>query len=150
MHSSLTVSDYLLDLDKDKNEDYGVLTPMKLIKLVYLCHGWMLGLYEQPLLVDNVEVWRYGPVVPGLYRAVKKFRSNSVCGPLSREKGEFDDNEKSVMDQVFKIYSRYSGIELSRLTHAPGTPWGKMREDGREIIPNDIIQAHFQGLAQRG
>lgn len=146
MHSSLTVADYLLELEKKKN---GIgLTPMQLIKLVYLCHGWMLGLYGRPLLVDSIEAWRYGPVISGLYHAVKQFRADLVTTQLSDDKSEFNENEKSVMRQVFKIYGDYTGIQLSRLTHAPGTPWSHIRNAGREIIPNDLIKEHFLQLAE--
>ncbi len=31
---------------------------MQLIKLVYLCHGWTMGLYSRPL-IENVEAWQY-------------------------------------------------------------------------------------------
>lgn len=151
MHSSLTIADYLLERGKkNENTDKPItLTPMQLIKLVYLCHGWMIGLYKQPLLVDSVEAWRYGPVIAGLYHAVKKFGSGPVRGPLSKDKVEFNKQEKSVMNQVFDIYGKFTGIELSSLTHAPGTPWSKMWYAGREIIPNDLIQEHFAGLAKQ-
>lgn len=149
MYSSLTIANYLLEKGKNNGEEATTLTPMQLIKLVYLCHGWMLGLYGRPLLLENVEVWRYGPVISGLYRSVRVFRSGPVKGSLSNEKGEFGNEEKNVMDQVLEIYGRYSGIQLSRLTHAPGTPWSEMQEAGKEIIPNELIQVHFQELANK-
>ena len=147
MHSSLVVADHLLALEQKKKSSQG-LTPMQLIKLVYLCHGWMLGLYGRPLLVDSIEAWRYGPVIVGLYQAVKQFRASPVIGRLSEDKGNFDDEEESVMEQVFKIYGGRSGFELSRLTHAPDTPWSVVRNAGWEIIPNDMIKEHFQELAE--
>ena len=156
MHSSLTIADYLLDKSKNnKNNDEQLitLTPMQLVKLVYLCHGWMLGLYGRPLLTESVEVWRYGPVVAGLYRTYRTLKgstSGPVSGPLSEDTGKFDEQEKSVMDQVFKIYGRYTGLELSSLTHAPGTPWRKMHKAGKEIIPNDLIESHFRELSEQG
>lgn len=156
MHSSLTVADYLLKRGKNRQRDGESapvsLTPMQLIKLVYLCHGWMLGLYARPLLVDSVEAWRYGPVVAGLYHAVREFRGNPVSTdePLSVDNGNFDKQEQSVMNQVFDIYSKYTGIQLSSMTHAPGTPWTKVSKPGViTVIPNDLIQDHFAQLAQQ-
>ena len=46
-------------------------TPMHIIKLVYLSHGWMLGLHDTPLLWEPVEAWQYGPVVPSVYHLYK-------------------------------------------------------------------------------
>ncbi|WP_131993555.1 type II toxin-antitoxin system antitoxin SocA domain-containing protein [Dokdonella fugitiva] len=40
---------------------------MQLLKLVYLCHAWTLGLLGRPLLREEVQAWRYGPVFPALY-----------------------------------------------------------------------------------
>lgn len=152
MHSSLTVAQYLLN-KADRIER--PLTPMQIIKLVYLCHGWMLGLYRRPLIEDDVEAWRYGPVIRRLYSAVKHYRSEPIVKPLMQDSdvaNEFDENEKDVMDQVFDIYGKYTGIELSKLTHAPGTPWSEIRsadDTGWEVIPNHLIEKHFRGLAQQ-
>ena len=152
MHSSLTVADYLLDRGKNKkNADQQPITlkTLQLIKLVYLCHGWMLGLYGKPLLVESVEVWRYGPVIAAVYRVARKFTSNTVVGPLTNDKGKFTKQEQSVMNQVFDVYGKFTGEQLSTLTHAPKTPWSEMEAAGREIIPNDLIQKHFSELAQQ-
>ena len=48
------------------------LTPLEIIKLVYFCHGWMLGLYRRPLIKQNVQAWRYGPVVADVYHCLKQ------------------------------------------------------------------------------
>ena len=154
MHSSLTVADYLLDRASNHKNDSGAaepiaLKPLQVIKLVYLCHGWLLGLYGRPLLVENVEAWRYGPVLAVLYQAVKKFRRNQVNGPLTADNGVFDAQEKHVMDQVFDVYGRYTGKELSAMTHAPGTPWSQMPESNMCTIPNAIIKKHFEELARQ-
>ena len=42
-------------------------TPMHVIKLVYLAHGWMLGFTSRALINEAVEAWTYGPVVPSTY-----------------------------------------------------------------------------------
>lgn len=147
MHSSLVVADHLLSLEKEKSGPG--LTPMKLIKLVYLCHGWMLGLYDRPLLVDSIEAWRYGPVIAGLYHEVKHFRASPVTKRLSKDKGEFDEDEEDVMRQVFDIYGGYTAIRLSAMTHASDTPWRLVWDADREVIPNDIIKKHFQKLLER-
>ena len=37
-------------------------TPSQLMKLAYIAHGWMLALYQRPLITDRIEAWKYGPV----------------------------------------------------------------------------------------
>lgn len=118
MHSSL--AEYLLIKAEQTND---TLTPMQIVKLVYLCHGWMLGLHGRHLIEDDVEAWRYGPIIRILYTAVKKFRSHPVELPLiknAQAKNSFSDEEKDIMNQVFDIYGKRTGIQLSRLTMPRG------------------------------
>jgi len=55
---TLAVANYLIG--KAQSEGRSI-TPMQLIKLVYIAHGWTLGLYDQPLIGEQVEAWTYGP-----------------------------------------------------------------------------------------
>ncbi|WP_200905587.1 type II toxin-antitoxin system antitoxin SocA domain-containing protein [Methylobacterium sp. ARG-1] len=123
---------------------------MQILKLVYIAHGWRLGLYGKPLIKDEVQAWQYGPVIPRLYNAMRHFRSSPVVGPLSAPSSDtLNKNEKSIVEQVYNIYGDMSGPALSRLTHAPGTPWDMTYEDGEfgVEIPNDIIEDHYERLA---
>ena len=151
-HSCLSVARYILDKAQEQERS---LTPMKLIKLVYMAHGWMLGLYGRPLIRENAEAWKYGPVIRELYREIREFRNSpippsSVFPPNGEE--EFDDLEKSVMDQTVDIYGCYSAIRLSMMTHAKGTPWDIVyNEIGRDfVIPNDLIEEHYMQLYESG
>ena len=149
MHDSLTIANRFLDL---ASESDATLTPMQLLKLVYIAHGWRLGLYGKPLIRDEIQAWQYGPVVPKIYSAVRNFRSNPVVGQLSAPRDDkLNSNEASVVRQVFDIYGKMSGPALSRLTHAPGTPWARVYRDGKFgiPIPNDVIEDHYEGLAER-
>lgn len=150
MTDSSTVADRFLSLARERGV---TLTPMQLLKLVYIAHGWMLGLYRRPLIGEEIQAWQYGPVIPRLYNAIRGFRSQPVQGPLKSSNGpELDDEERSVVDQVFDIYGRMTGPELSRLTHAPGSPWALTYAPGAfgTVIPNDIIEDHYSRLAAAG
>ena len=149
MHSSRTVANRLLALAERHGD---TLTPMQLLKLVYIAHGWMLGLYGRPLIKDDVQAWQYGPVIPNLYNAVKGFRSQPVHGPLAAPPGDdLDASEQSVVDQVYEKYAPMSGPALSRLTHAKGSPWDLTYESDvfGVVIPNDIIEDHYRRLAAK-
>lgn len=56
------------------------LTNLSLQKLAYFAHGWHLALFDKPLLEENdaFEAWRYGPVLPELYHALKAFSNNNI------------------------------------------------------------------------
>lgn len=150
MNDSKKVANRLLEIAAEAGD---TLTPMQLLKLVYICHGWMLGLYGVPLIRDQIQAWKYGPVIPKLYDAVRHFRSQPVVGPLpiSGPDGDLIGIEDQVIRQSYDIYGKMSGPALSRLTHMPGTPWDQsFRPDEMAIeISNDLIEDHYQTLAQR-
>jgi uncharacterized phage-associated protein len=145
MHSAKQVANKLLELAK---ADGVALTPMQLMKLVYLCHGWMLGLYGRPLITDRIEAWTYGPVIPELYRLIKKYKSQPITEPLDCDPAKFDEKELDLVTQVYKKYGRKSGIALSQLTHQPASPWSKVWSLGsrNESIPSDLIEDYFAKL----
>lgn len=148
-HRSTQVANRLLEL---ASEDNNTLTPMQVIKLVYLCHGWMLGVKHRPLIRESVEAWRYGPVIPELYHAVKSYRDMPITVALAvgGNPADFDDDENFIIETVYKIYGRFSGPYLSTLTHQPDTPWHHIwHGDGDLRIPNDLIEAYYEGLVRR-
>ena len=122
--------------------------PLQVIKLTYLCHGWMLGLYNRPMSIQSVFAWRYGPVIPVVYDEVKRFGRNPVRSPLRWRDEGFDSLEDDLIQQVFDAYSEFSGIDLSMITHAEGTPWHQIwhREGKNAEIPNHIIEEHFVAI----
>lgn len=149
MHSSLAVANKLLKLAESSGKS---LTPMQVLKLVYMCHGWMLGLYGRPLISDKVEAWQYGPVIPNLYHSLKSYRASPVTNTLMQpvDEAEFGEEEESLISQVFNIYGDYSGPQLSTITHRAGSPWHAIWNSNGSTISNDLIQTHYEELAQRG
>ncbi len=147
MHSSVSVADRFLDLARAQED---ALTPMQLLKLVFLAHGWMLGLYGRPLISEEVQAWQYGPVIPKLYDAVRSFRSMPVTHVTS-PKEDFTDLESDIITQVYKLYGQKSGPELSRLTHLQGSPWHAVYKQGSfgTVISNDLIEDYYARLAAK-
>ncbi|QDX27224.1 DUF4065 domain-containing protein [Sphingomonas suaedae] len=148
MRDSRSVANRFLDLALERGD---AVTPMQLLKLVYIAHGWMLGLHGRPLIRDEVEAWQYGPVIPRLYNAIRRFRSQPVEGPLSAENAALDATEDSIVRQVYDIYGNRSGPALSRLTHQKGSPWDAVYDHGSygTVIPNDLIEDHYARLAKK-
>jgi hypothetical protein len=60
-----------------------------------------------------------------------------------------DHQEKDLIRQVYEIYGRKNGVQLSALIYRPGTPWHiTWRPDATEIpISNDLIAEHYGRLA---
>ena len=149
MKKSSQVANYLLKKALDRKD---TLTPMQVLKLVYMCHGWMLGLYGRHLIREDVEAWKYGPVIRELYHDIKSHRSHAITSLLEveGESPDFDEDEKDVIDQVYDNYYLYSGPELSRLTHMPSTPWDMTYNlsGQNSIISHDLIEEYYSNLAK--
>ena len=146
-HSSQSVAKYFL-LKAEEKYSMG-LSPMKIIKLVYIAHGWMLAVYSKPLINDRIEAWKYGPVIPKLYHVVKTYRDQPIEPHAIKMNidNEFNENEKALMDKVLEVYKQYSGIELSDITHSAGSPWDTTYNNlmGKEIS-NGLIEDYYRKI----
>ena len=135
-------------LKRDKRFDL-----LQLIKLCYLSYGWYLAYHGDALFREKIEAWRYGPVIPELYYALKHkgkpLPPNCLEGLADDNDHEFSDDMKELVNAVVGYYGRYKGVELSALTHKKGSPWDKIYKGEKfswVVIPKDVIKDHFDEL----
>jgi len=121
------------------------LSIMKLLKLIYIAHGWMLALYGRPLVHNRIEAWRHGPVIPDVYNALRP-QGIYVETLASVEPATIDEQAKHLIDQIYDMYSKMSAFRLSDLTHVEGGPWMVASQSGGNYapIPDDLIRQHYQ------
>lgn len=128
------------------------LTNLSLQKLAYFAHGWHLALIGQPLVNENFEAWRYGPVLPDLYHAFKGFSSNPIppSHPLVACQDQIDplSVKSQLIDRVLEVYGPYGSFGLVQLSHDQNGPWHEAYNDPlvSSIISNDSIRNYFMGL----
>jgi uncharacterized phage-associated protein len=152
MESPFSIANFFIR----KSFDTGVeVTPMKLIKLVYLAHGWHLGLNKLPLLSEPVMAWRYGPVIDSLYHYFKHFGTQQITSfAYGSDKSPFQLNNPEqitpLLERIWEVYHGYNGIQLSALTHENGSPWAQVWQDSfnrsntNKLIPNQLIQKYYE------
>ncbi|MES2449261.1 MAG: type II toxin-antitoxin system antitoxin SocA domain-containing protein [Pseudomonadota bacterium] len=147
MADARAVANRFLELATEQGKP---LTPMQILKLVYIAHGWMLGLTGRPLVDQPVEAWQYGPVIRDLYNAVRGFGRGAVRGPIVATPGNLAYDQDDMVKQVYNLYGAMDGIALSNITHMPETPWALTYRPGAfgTSIPNDLIAAHYKRLSQ--
>lgn len=122
------------------------LTNMQAQKLVYIAHGFSLAMLDEPLFIDKVQAWQFGPVIPDLYDELRKYGAGEITGrSLSRTRHIKPDTPKMmVIRAVWNSYGRFSGPELSSMTHQAGTPWSQTYTPGkRREIPNPRIKEYY-------
>jgi len=157
MENPLAVANYFIQKSMEIGE---LLTPMKLVKLVYIAHGWYLGLTGEPLINEAVEAWKYGPVVPSIYHTFKNYGGSPISQTASYITDSWQPVEYSLatpqlepfLDRIWEVYHGYTGVELSAMTHQNDTPWQQIWESkGKfslsETIPNDLIRVYYQTMA---
>lgn len=142
-HPALNVANYLLA----KSAPNGGLDALQTLKLSYIADGFVLGLLDQSLIEDDVEAWKYGPVIRKIYSSLPAGTTkvstigNGVAAPLQGD-------VQAVVDDVFQKYGSLSGVWLSSLTHREGTPWDLTwkRFGKNSIIPRELIQTHYRKI----
>ena len=146
-HDARSVANELIRRAHDAGRD---ITPLQVLKLAYYCHAWMLGLYHRPLLEQPIEAWRYGPIVPELYRSLRRYGGEPVRRPIDLESAAvterpYDPSEVNIINQVSEKYGPVSGNELSAMAHAIGTPWHQVWTTHRRdvVIPDPIIEDYY-------
>ena len=126
-------------------------TAMQINKLVYISHGWMLGLYNRSLITDDIEAWQFGPIIPKLYEALREYGGRHIDGVIDVEPSTIDPQVDDLLQQIFDIYGDLSGPTLSRITSNDNTPYDitcKMGGLG-QVISTDIICDHYQHLSRQ-
>jgi uncharacterized phage-associated protein len=148
VYDVLTVADAILKIAKARGQR---LTPMQLVKLTYIAHGWSLGLRGRDLFRNRIEAWQYGPVIPDLYHATKAFGRAPIplesVGDVSQVGVTPEDMQ--LLEGVYSKYGHLDGIALSYLTHKAGTPWTQVYRHGvmHIDIPDELIARHYRELA---
>jgi uncharacterized phage-associated protein len=135
-------------------EERKFVTQMKLQKLVYFAHGVHLAKYNTPLINEQIEAWKYGPVVPDIYRYYKLYGSNLISDigllPVNESALSiaFDKHAQDSINYTWKVLKDIDPIVLSQWTHIKHSPWGEVFQPNITNIPidNDSIKNYFKLL----
>lgn len=150
MNDVLTVADALLKIAKRHGKG---LTPMQLMKLTYLAHGWSLAIRSRGLFRNKIEAWQYGPIIPDLYHATRSHGLNPIPLEIINENDihqiQVSDDDRSFLSSVFDKYGHLDGVSLSYLTSQSGSPWDQIYRLGAPdiVIPDDLISQHYSERA---
>jgi uncharacterized phage-associated protein len=166
-YSAKAVANAFIDLAKKFPNQGNDLTPMKIQKLIYFAHGWHLSLAEKPLIDEQIQAWKFGPVVHSIYRAFRDFGNSPVSSYATEVKVENgrllteipkipeDSVAMKLVEKIWEVYGKYDGVQLSNATHQSDTPWSKVWErEGKEKlyvgIPDSEIKEYFDTQRKSG
>lgn len=166
---SLSVANYFIEKAIAESRP---ISPMKLQKLIYFAHGWHLALRDSPLIDEQVEAWKFGPVIPSVYTEFRPYGNSDitepgrawetipgddpfrmrVVTPRIDDDAEKADEVRPLLDRIWEVYGGCSAIQLSNATHLPDTPWDRVRQRYDGIfpkgtdIPTDYIEEYFRNI----
>lgn len=147
-YPAVTIANYFVRKGLEDNDLE--MTPMKVIKLTYIAHGWYLALTGNPLINEEVEAWRYGPVINSVYQAFKEYGKSRIKAPYSAVMLLNEGDDLKFLERIWEVYKGFTGLQLSSITHQPNTPWAKTwQAEFEKTIPNDLIKNHYEELAKK-
>lgn len=163
--SALSIANYFVDLAHKRGTE---IKPLRLMKLVYIAHGFMLALLDRSVLnprFDKVEAWKYGPVIPSVYHSFKIYGNNPIKEKTTifTDEKDVDGNveykivtpileDKEAMmvcDAVYMRYERFSDWDLVTFLHKSNSPWGLVYKEGEnKVIPDMYTRIYFKKLVE--
>ncbi|MBA5724650.1 Panacea domain-containing protein [Candidatus Liberibacter sp.] len=154
-HDSRAIANYIIE----KAPEYKIenLSPMKLIKLVYLAHGWSLAFSGISMVKQLPEAWTHGPVYPEIYCEVSKYTFRPVKDYIRDEltnqpyRATLADLQRDIIHRVLSTYGQKTAYELSDLTHLSGTPWEYTIDNIGNMcqIPLDVLKNYYVKALQK-
>lgn len=156
--SPTRIVNYFLRRGEKEGLDF---TNFALNKLAYIAEGWALAQLDESLFDEQIQAWRFGPVIPSVYHEFKRF--GNVTIPVGERAvhladGEIetpypDSNDEKlgqVLDNVWFLYADLTFDSLKKLTHQKGTPWYEAWNDKRGyegnrdiVITRSAMKKHF-------
>jgi len=130
MYDARQVANCILDIGDREGVS---LTHLALQKIIYFCHGMSYPKFGRPLLLNNIEAWKRGPVIRELYFCFNGFGDQKItdrarvldirtrCQEIIRY--DFPYEILRHLEETFRIYGPISAGRLVAMTHEKGTPW---------------------------
>ncbi len=148
---AMSVAKWFVDrANNDFVDEGGVaegLTNLKLQKLLYFAQAVSLSMKDKPIFEEKIEAWKFGPVVPDVYHALKGFNNQPI--DISAETQEIDSEAKALLENVWSVYGKFSAHELVNITHNH-LPWRKVYESGgmNKEITKESLKEYYADYYQ--
>ncbi len=116
-YSAALIADYFLSSKTP-------LTSMQVLKLVYIAHGYAMAYLDRPLIDGRIEAWRYGPVIPALYHALKGHGGDPInrliyCDTPIDDSKKFETQRLSIENALPRGVRRILDAVMKTYSHAP-------------------------------
>lgn len=114
---------------------------LQLQKILYFCQEKYVKETGTPLFDDLFEAWKYGPVVPEVYRSYSLWGGN--CIDRKNDDPVLISKEvQAIINPVIIEKMVKPAWQLVSETHVPDSPWYKIYDDGSgdgKVIPLEML-----------
>lgn len=124
------VCDYIIF--RVTGEGNGMLSHLKLQKILYYIQSWNLAFEKEPLFEGKFQAWIHGPVNRDVYNRFKdtKYIYSAIdMTDIKQDDLNFtnlDQKVKDHIDSVLEAYLPFGDIQLEKMTHRED-PWVEAR-----------------------
>ena len=148
MYTATAVAKYVINRCNVRNSP---ITNLKLQKILYYIQGYFFKYLGEAAFDDDIESWRYGPVVPSVYYEYCSYVSSEILVnyDLDDDVQEMykNKNDCKIINRVVDACETFSAIALVNKTHQEA-PWKDSYKEGARpatIISPESVRNFFEG-----
>jgi uncharacterized phage-associated protein len=137
MYLAITVAKYIVS--KCMREKSPI-SNLQLQKLLYLVQKESLAINDEPIFVDEIEAWRFGPAVPNVFFHFSGFGAMPIVMEYVVDK--IEDEDKSLIDDVVAQKKMVYPWDYLNEICGDGGAWCRVWDGGageRKVIPVEMI-----------
>jgi uncharacterized phage-associated protein len=123
--------------------------PMSLEKLVYYAQAFHFVLRDEPLFADELQAWKWGPVIPGVYKKYAAYGADPIILPLDGPATSLSKDIEKFLTEVVDFFCKHTAINLSRATHME-SPWIDAVHSSDNTISQLSLKHFYSSLIEDG
>ena len=122
---------------KKSIDDDNPVTNLKLQKMLYYAWVEYFKTNKEYLFRNEISAWKYGPVVPEVYREFRIFAGVPITRCTDPKDVEFDEKTSDFLTAFVDRNKSFTASELVNLTNRKDFPWDRVYHEDRKytVIP---------------
>lgn len=156
-YNVLDIARYVINYCNDNNFH---ISNLKLQKILYFIQAGFYLNKGNECFKENIEAWKYGPVIPEVYHEFKQYGSTNIpyiseymdfsggifnCKSVRYNEDIIDDADKIIINELINNCNKYTASQLVDITHKQ-KPWIDSYVNGiNNVIDKSTLQKYFKG-----
>lgn len=145
MNSAINIAKYVINKCNELNNP---ISNLQLQKILYYIQGKFYAKFNEKLFREDIEAWKYGPVIPEVYYEFNKYSSGNIRDEFEVENLEIGSEKLDYIDSIIKDNYKLTAWQLVEKTHKED-PWKSQYDRTfNKVIPSNVIRDFF--ITQQG